>query len=243
MMKNMNFLVLLFVVLSFSGQVCAKEPDYSLFDKVLKKYVKNASVNYVDLAKDQDFETFMKDIRQFDLSQLESKNEKKAFYINLYNALTLEVIVKNLPVKSIKKIGILGPWDKKVYENGGNELTLNDIEHKILRPMGDFRIHFAINCASIGCPDIRAESFVAEHLNRQLGEQMVLFLNNRRKGVEVDVEGVARVSKIFDWFAEDFGEEQGVLTLLQRKHPHGAKIKKVEYKDYDWNLNGVGVLE
>ncbi len=214
----------------------AKEPDYSQYDKALSAHVRNGSVNYTALAKDKNFKTFMSKLHKFDRSQLKGKNEKKAFYINLYNALTLELIVKNMPLESIKDIS--RPWAKKVYINGGDKISLDHIEHKILRPLGDYRIHFAINCASIGCPDIRKESYRGTKLNKQLAEQMKIFLANKSKGVNVKTDGTAVVSKIFSWFKKDFGGSAGVLRILKQRHVQGSKIKNLKYKKYNWSLNG-----
>lgn len=214
----------------------AEEPDYRLYDKVLAKYVSKGSVDYTGLAKDDEFKTFMTMLHKFDRSRLDTKNEKKAFYINLYNALTLELVAKNLPLTSIKKIG--RPWSKKIYNNGGEKLTLDHIEHKILRPMGDYRIHFAINCASIGCPNLREEAYTSAKLNSQLADQMTLFLADESKGVKIDANGVARVSKIFSWFKKDFVTAGGVLSILKQRHPQGSSIKKLKYNSYNWNLNG-----
>jgi len=226
-------ILLLFVV---TGPTQALEPDWAPYTKVLKTHVKDGSVNYTALRGDQGFKNFMVALRKFDRSKLATKDEKKAFYINLYNALTLELIINNKPVTSIKKIG--RPWSKRVYTQGGQTLTLDNIEHDILRPMGDFRIHFAINCASISCPTLLSEAYSADTLNTQLSRQMASFLADTNKGVKV-VGGKARVSKIFDWFSEDFGGKTGVLRLLQSRHTEGADIEGVSgYLKYNWNLNG-----
>ncbi len=228
--------ILIFLLLLVTGAARAAEPDWAPYTKALKTYVKDGSVNYTGLRADQGFKTFMVTLRKFDRSKLATKDEKKAFYINLYNALTLELIINNKPVTSIKKIG--SPWSKKVYTQGGQTLTLDNIEHDILRPMGDYRIHFAINCASISCPTLSSEAYTAGKLNAQLSHQMAIFLADTNKGVKV-VNGKATVSKIFDWFSEDFGGKGGVLQLIQSRHTKGSEIKGLNgYLEYNWNLNG-----
>ena len=214
----------------------AEEPDYTLYGKALRAHVSRGSVNYTALARDKGFKTFVSNLKKFDRSKLRTTKEKKAFYINLYNALTLDLVASNMPVTSIKKIS--RPWAKKLYVNGGDKFSLDHIEHKILRPMGDYRIHFAINCASIGCPDLRAEPYTSAKLSRQLGEQMKLFLADKRKGVNVGSGGVATVSKIFKWFKKDFAASGGVLSILQKRHTQGSSIKSLKYSSYNWNLNG-----
>lgn len=235
-MRNFTATCLILAFILCSGIVSAKEPDYELYEKALSAHLKNGSVDYTALSKDQNFKTFVKELREFDRSNLKTKDEKKAFFINLYNALTLELIIKNMPLKTIKDIW--RPWGKKIYVNGGDKFSLDHIEHKILRPMGDYRIHFAINCASIGCPDLRPEAYRASKLKTQLADQMELFLTNKSKGVDISESGVAEVSKIFSWFKKDFGGSDRVLNILRAQHPQGAKIKKLSYKRYNWNLNG-----
>lgn len=219
-----------------TGSTLAEAPDWSRYDKALGSYVKSGKVDYAGLSKDSDFKAFMKDLRKFDRSKLKTKDEKKAYYINLYNALTLELIIKHMPVSSIKKVG--RPWKRKVFRNGGKNLTLDHIEHKILRPMGDYRIHFAINCASRSCPVLRPEAYTASKLNSQLSDQMRIFLADTQRGVKIN-NGSASVSKIFDWFGEDFGDDAGVLRLIQNRHPQGKTVTKLgSWLNYDWSLNG-----
>ena len=230
------FSLLCLLMLATVHPAVAKEPDYSTYNKVLKFYVKNGHVDYSGLSTNQQFRSFMKQLRAFDTKQLQGKDEKKAFYINLYNAVTLELIVDNYPIKSIKKLW--GPWKKELYTLEGKKISLDHIEHKILRPMGDYRIHFAINCASISCPDLRSEAYTAKALDRQLNEQQKLFLNDSSKGVTIS-GSKAKPSKIFSWFGKDFGGKAGVLKLIQKHHPKGAKVKKIRgYQSYNWNLNG-----
>ncbi|MGO1119281.1 DUF547 domain-containing protein [Rhodovibrionaceae bacterium A322] len=178
-----------------------------------------------------------------------SRPEQKAYWINLYNALTVSVVLDHYPVESIRDINISpglfakGPWGKELISVEGEGLTLNDIEHRILRPIWqDARLHYALNCASIGCPDLQATAFDAVALEGQLDMAARTYVNSPR-GVEITGDKIT-VSKIYDWFIEDFGNsEDGVLAHLQRYAEPDLKadlsrIAKLDAVQYDWALNG-----
>lgn len=173
--------------------------------------------------------------------------EQRAYWINLYNALTVDLILENYPVKSITKLGKgffrFGPWDDSVATVADKELTLNDIEHRILRPIWpDPRIHFAVNCASIGCPNLQKTAFTADNLEDLMSMAAKDYLSHAR-GVDFQDGGKLRLSSIFDWYADDFGaNEAEVLMALSRfaSSDIGAKLQayngKISY-GYDWGLN------
>ncbi len=171
--------------------------------------------------------------------------QQKAYWINLYNALTVNLVLENYPVTSIRKIRphffAFGPWDMDVAEVAGQELTLNDIEHRILRPIfQDARIHFAVNCASLGCPNLAPRAYVAEQLDGQLDAASREFLAHPR-GLQWQPDGLF-LSSIFKWFDADFGGRAGVLRFLARYAPAAARERLRGYQgdityDYDWQLN------
>lgn len=167
-------------------------------------------------------------------------NAAKAFWINAYNLLTIDLIIQKNERDSIKKIGgtFGNPWKETHWTIGGADYTLDAIEHKILRPMGDPRIHAAINCASLSCPDLRAEPYLAATLDAQLDDQMRIFLRSEKKGLRRDGNALT-VSKIFDWFEKDFKPSGGVVAFIQRYQPEIAADATInDYLDYNWNLNG-----
>jgi hypothetical protein len=178
-----------------------------------------------------------------------NRDEQFAYWVNLYNALTVKVVLDAYPVRSIRDIiltpGLFadGPWDATLIKIGGEAVTLNDIEHRILRPIWhDPRIHYALNCASIGCPNLAAVSFTAANRDAMLDAAARAYVNHPR-GVADDprLAGLV-VSKIYDWFAEDFGGEAGVLDhLLRYAEPAlAARIRaapKIAAYRYDWGLN------
>lgn len=179
-----------------------------------------------------------------------NRAEQKAYWINLYNALTVKIVLDHYPVDSIRDIDIspglltVGPWDKDVIEVEGQTLSLNDIEHRILRPIWDDPlIHYGVNCASVGCPDLLPTAFTGSSVNRQLEQAARAYVNDGR-GVSIKDNKVV-VSKIYDWFIEDFGDsEAGVLRHL-RKYAQGDLAAALdELNDlhdvvYDWSLNDV----
>ena len=177
-----------------------------------------------------------------------ARPEQMAFWINLYNALTVQVILDHYPVESIRDIDISpgffsdGPWGKKLLTIENETVSLDDIEHQILRPIWrDPRIHYAVNCASIGCPNLQPVPFQAHQLDRQLDQAAIDFVNHER-GVNVR-DGRARTSSIYAWFEEDFGgDDKGVIAHLKAFAEPGLAMKLEEINrlaghDYDWRLN------
>ena len=180
-----------------------------------------------------------------------NRNEQLAYWINLYNALTVQVVLDHYPVSSILKIGIspglfsIGPWGKKLVSVEGEEVSLDDIEHRILRPIWrDPRIHYAVNCASIGCPNLIDTAYTADRVDGLLEANAIAYVNHPR-GAELH-GGALTVSSIYDWFQEDFGgSETGVLAHLRKyARPELARDLKrvidIDGYDYDWSLNEAG---
>ena len=179
-----------------------------------------------------------------------NRNVQFAYWVNLYNAVTVDVVLAHYPVDSIKDIDISpqwfssGPWGKKLVTVGGEKLTLNDIEHRILRPIWeDPRVHYAVNCASIGCPNLQPVAFTADNTERLLEQGARDHINNWRGAAFEDGELI--VSSIYSWFQADFGgSHQGVIEHL-RQYAEGDLADRLadrsQYDDhrYDWSLNDV----
>ena len=175
-----------------------------------------------------------------------NRTEQMAYWINLYNALTVDVVLDAYPVKSILKIGgsffSPGPWNKKHLKIAGQKLSLNDIEHGILRPIWkDSRVHFAVNCASYSCPNLSATVYTAKNVEDQLAHAAEDYVNSPR-GITIDGEDLL-LSKIFDWYQIDFGSNESELLneLATHAKPELAERLKnhdgdIDY-DYDWSLN------
>jgi len=228
--------------------------DFSSWDGLLKKYVAPKTINgvklnavdYRKLGKDQAYTNLIKDLEKTSLSDLKTREEKLTFWINAYNVMAAKMVLDHYPVDSIKDAGSLftAVWKKEVGIVAGKTRTLNEIEHEILRKMGEPRIHVAIVCASVSCPDLRIEAYTVEKLDEQLADQMKLFLVNAEKGLRVDAKkGRVYLSSIFKWFKEDFESSGGVRKYLAPYAPDSAMAAiqnnktSIYYLDYDWDLN------
>lgn len=187
-----------------------------------------------------------------------SKPQQQAFLINAYNAFTVELILTRYPdLKSIKDLGSLlaSPWKQKWIALLGGKLSLDDIEHGLLRARGVYdepRVHFAVNCASVGCPMLREEAFIAERLEAQLAQQTERFMADRtRNRWNVPTQRL-ELSKIFDWYGEDFRiGHRGIASLQSFAAAHAERLADapadrerlrtgrfpIEFLDYDWALN------
>ncbi|MBI1326202.1 MAG: DUF547 domain-containing protein [Alphaproteobacteria bacterium] len=217
----------------------------SLYDGLLQEYVSATEkdgvayngVDYDGWASDPRHKQTLKLLLAQNTGAFKG-DKKMAFWINAYNFLTIELIVREGERNTIKNLGgtFTSPWKNHSWTLSGTDITLDYIEHKILRPMGDARIHFAINCASVSCPDLRLESYRSETLNQQLNEQTMITLANEGKGLRIE-NGTIAVSKIFDWFKEDFkgGDVKGWLGDYKDIDQNAS----IEFMDYDWSLNKV----
>ena len=162
------------------------------------------------------------------------KEDKLAYWINAYNAMTVDLIVRNYPTKSIKDIK--DPWDQRLWKLGDKWYNLNEIEHQILRKMDEPRIHFGIVCASFSCPKLQNEAFTASNLEEQLTKATKEFLSdNARNNIS---QNSVKLSKIFKWFAKDF-KTNGSLIDFINKYSDVSVSKKARksFKDYNWDLN------
>lgn len=227
--------------------------DHTAWDRFLKAHVSahedgvnRVSYGRVDAAGKADLDGYIRSLTAVPVAEL-SRNEQLPYWINLYNALTVKIVLAHYPVKSIRDIDISpglfsdGPWDKKLIEIGGEPVSLNDIEHRILRPIWrDPRIHYAVNCASIGCPNLLMTAFTADNTESLLDDAAGRYINDPR-GVTRKDERVI-VSSIYAWFTDDFGGDiSGVIAHLKKyATPETAEI--LEEADevesaYDWTLN------
>ena len=208
--------------------------DHSAWNDLLKKNVSaTGKVNYKGFKADLELlDAYMRSLNEGAPTEAASKEERLAYWINAYNAVTVRLIVSNYPLSSITKLDGGKPWDVKRYANGGKKLSLNDIENNILRPMGDARIHFALNCAAKSCPPILNEAFTAENVNKLLEQRTRQFINSSRTVIEKDE---IKVSKIFDWYGKDFGNVVDFVNKYAKTK--AAKTAKVTFLEYDWNLN------
>ena len=214
--------------------------DHQLWDELLKSHVsKYGNVDYAGFKKDynrlQDYIRILQfSYKKINPKTVRTEKEKLAFCINTYNALTIDLILRNYPTKSIKDIK--DPWDQRLWKFGDKWLNLNDIEHKILRKMNEPRIHFAIVCASISCPELQNEAFIASNLEEQLINATKEFLSDSSKNKLS--EHKIKVSKIFKWFKKDFEQKGSLINFLNEYSDIKISEKAIKnYTDYNWDLN------
>ena len=223
--------------------------DHSLWQQTLNAYLLPAynDVNRVDYAALQSvgmpvLDAYLQAMSSVDLAGL-SRREQMAYWINVYNAVTFKVIAEAWPVESILNLeGGQGPWDRPSFTNGQRTLSLNDIEHRLLRGLWqEPRIHFAVNCASIGCPDVQPIAFTGDNLDASLQLAARNFLRHPRA---VRREGeTLHLSSLFDWYADDFGEDSAAVReqLAEMADTESAGLllapaDDIRY-DYDWTIN------
>jgi hypothetical protein len=220
--------------------------DHSLYGALLKAHVKNGVVDYQGFKNDEDkLDRYLEMLAKTHTKSL-SYNEQFAFYVNAYNAWTIKLILSDYPgIRSIKDLGSLfkSPWKKKIARLDGKKVTLDHIEHDILRPrFKDPRIHFAVNCASKSCPPLLSEPYRGHILDHQLTSVTEGFINDPKQN---RLEGnTLYVSRIFKWYAEDFNDDIAGFFLQYAKGDMLKRLKEkghdieIAYLDYDWSLNG-----
>jgi len=250
---KMKFMILSLTMISLLN---AFDHSHKVFDKILKKYVvisgKQSFVKYKELSKDiNDLDLYIREIEKISKKEYLkwSKEQKMAFLINAYNALTIKLILSEYPVKSIKDIGgfFSGPWKEKFFNLFGKKSYLDFIEHEILRKdFKDSRIHFALVCASKGCPPLKDEAFTADLLENQLNDARVNFLTDIQRNYFDKRKNEINISSIFKWFKKDFLNEETSLKKYVSKYMTNdsslrekiiSKKTDIEFIDYDWSLN------
>ncbi len=226
--------------------------NWSTYDQLLNKYVSRGKVDYIGLRSTQALGQELLWIASTELPK--DKEAQKAFWINSYNLITLDLIVDNPTIGSIKELDNGEVWSQRSFKIAGRYVTLDEIEHKILRPMGDARIHSALNCASISCPPLHNEAYKPRELSKQLDEASRRWV---KSNALLSSSNLLQLNPMFSWFSEDFTsyavygpkisksnrgavgfiiyfaepELQEELFILLKNRP------TINYFDYDWGLN------
>jgi hypothetical protein len=242
---------LFFLLISLVGGIVspieetAAAADHVIWAELLNNHVKPGGVDYAGFKSEEEkLDQYLKVLEDTDPKML-SHNDQFAFYINAYNAWTIKLILSAYPgVKSIKELGTFwkSPWEKKFVRINGEVLTLDNIEHHILRPrFKDPRVHFAINCSAASCPPLQSEPYLGGKLDLQLDQATRSFINHPDN---YRLEGdVLYVSRIFKWFSEDF--KDGAVDFyrkyarndLKKKLAQKKDVLQLKYLPYDWSLN------
>jgi hypothetical protein len=229
--------------------------DHATWDRFLKHYVvaNHPSginrVRYASVTPDdrKALDDYIERLQGVEVTRL-NRDEQRVYWINLYNALTVKVLLDHYPVKSIRDIDISpgifsdGPWEAKLLIIQGRKVSLDDIEHRILRPLWkDNRFHYAVNCASLGCPNLQPEAYTAENTETLLEKSAREYVGHPR-GARFEAERL-HLSSIYEWFRSDFeGSDEGVRRHVSRyaSPSLASRLKdfrgKVSY-DYDWRIN------
>lgn len=221
------------------------------WDLLLKRHVASGLVDYEGFRQDRAaLDRYVVSLQDVQPSQLGSREAQLAFWINAYNANVVKGVLDRYPIASVKEVK--GFFDRIRFRVAGRELTLNEIEGEG-RALGDWRIHFAVVCASSSCPLLRAEAYAADRLDAQLAEQTRQFLDNPQRGLRIK-GGTLWVSKIFDWYTTDFvpAKELGLLRRLtpekllsvlapyltpEMGRPVRQRTLELRFMEYDWSLN------
>lgn len=251
-MTRTKLLLSVAMIFSFTSAF-AIDHEHSLFTQVLTKFTvqkdKQVLVNYKGLKESPELlDSYLKQLESITYPDLLKLNREKrlAFWINAYNAYTLKLVTDRYPIESIKDIKSgdfwnrlfrKGPWKLKFIPLFGMKMSLDDIEHGVLRPKyNEPRIHFAINCASISCPPLRREAYTYDRIEQQLEDSTISFLSDKKNNEVNDDE--LEVSKVFKWFGEDFKKKFGsVENFIQLKLKLPKKDYDLDYKSYNWDLN------
>lgn len=227
--------------------------DHNLWDYLLKAYVENGLVDYEGMKRDHLFRTYLQQLGQCDLSKITTSSDRLATLCNAYNAFVINgVITHDIKDNVLNyKVGETGFFDLKEHIFAGETVSLNHIEHKVIRKVfAEPRIHVALVCAAKSCPAIRPEAYVGARIQKQLADQAQLFANNP-KYVSVNAEsGQVQINPILQWYGEDWKNEGGFLAWLQEE-TNDERLKQVlsqtlagqlevEWKVYDWSLNAQG---
>ncbi len=248
-----RILIVLFSLFIFAcqntppGMAATTPPSHEAWNQLLKAYVSPTGiVNYKGFVKDKaKLDAYLKTISENAPDRKTwSKNEQLAYWINAYNAYTVKLIADNYPVKSIRDLGpalkiplIKDVWHYKFFKIGGQESSLDEIEHSILRKeFSEPRIHFAINCASVSCPPLLNEAFVASKIDAQLERVAKTFVNDKSRN-KISPNAI-EISSIFSWFKGDFTNNGSLIDFLNKYST--VKINKtatISHLDYNWNLN------
>ena len=250
-MKNLIISITLNILFSACGIHIHGKGEVIAYDEwttLVKKHVNSQGlVDYKGFIKDKAaLQTYLDHLSANPPAENWTDNEKIAYWLNAYNAFTVKLIVDHYPLKSIKDLGpkhqiifINTPWDKKFFKIGGKTMTLNRIEHRILRSeFKEPRIHFALNCASISCPKLRREAYVGSKLDEQLTDQAKEFLRDPKRN-EPNAKK-PKLSSIFSFYGKDMRNWSGktLIEFINQYSP--VKISadaEIEYLDYDWDLN------
>ncbi len=239
-----------------TASVVPPPPEASIhapWSALLSAHVEHGLVDYDAFDKSTEFPKYLNSLATARIEAM-TKDERLAFWINVYNAYTIALINKHKERESIRNINMFlgvvkgkGPWKEDIVRAAGRTLTLDEVEHKIIRAeFKEPRIHMALVCAAMSCPPLRTEAYEGARLNEQLKDQTRTFLRDRQMENRLDLgNSILHLSPIFDWYREDFGKTDAAIRRFVAPYFDGAGEKnafsdsrlKIEFTEYDWSLN------
>ena len=248
--KLISFLMFVFLGQSAYADQAAEQELVELYGALLEDHTREGRddglpvrlVDYPALSGDDRWPELVGLVASYPAANLTSQEQRKAFYLNAYNILAMNMVLDNWPLRSLRSVGSLVKpvWKHDAGVVAGQEVTLSYLEHEVLRGLGDPRVHMAINCASLSCPDLRHEPYRSAVIDQQLDEQVTRFLKQAHKGILIDTKNQkVRLSSIFDWFEEDF-ESAGGVEQFVRRYRNDLPDTFVVTADlpYNWGING-----
>jgi hypothetical protein len=219
-------------------------PDPATLDAFLQAVVDEAG--FIDYQRAmqpevrQHLDAYLAETAKATPAQFASDNERLAFYINAYNALTIEGVLHYWPLESVKDVGFLSEFFReKRYQIAGQLVSLHGFESKVIKKYDPLH-HFGLNCASVSCPPLLAKAYRAENLKEKLGQQAYRYLTDRNHNYFNYNNRTWYLSAIFDWYSDDFGGRKGVIAFINEQLPAISDPYTIEYRDYDWRLNSSG---
>ncbi|MBK5255934.1 MAG: DUF547 domain-containing protein [Vicinamibacteria bacterium] len=235
------------------GPVSPEASLHAPFTALLRDHVRNDLVDYDAFAQAPEFQKYLRALATVRLGS-RSKDDQLAFWINAYNAYTIQLINQHEERESIRNInkflGLVrgkGPWKEQIVRAAGRTLTLDDVEHKIIRvEFKEPRIHMALVCAAVSCPPLRSEAYEGSKLSEQLHDQTRTFLRERQVANRLDLGNqIIHLSPIFDWYRKDFGKSDAAILKFVAPYFEGVGERsafakgqlQIEFTDYDWSLN------
>ena len=235
-------MLITFTLLLFTNIGWANTDFYKPFNDVLNGNVDNGKVNYKAIKANPNFQVFINSLK--DKPNFDNENQELTYWINAYNALVIKGILDGGSPSTF--FGRQRFFKSDKYQLAGMQINLNDLERKVIIPIGEPRIHFAINCASSSCPKLKPTVFNAQELDQQLTDAAYAFINDTTRNNFDQTTKTAHISKIFDWFEEDFVKHSGSVEKYIAQYVEDQTIAedlrsgsyKIKYLKYDWSLNG-----
>lgn len=248
MLKNLTHFSGIYVLLYSmlfclcASTVSANSTLHKPFDHVLRNYVVDGHVNYKSIKSNPDFVSYLESLEL--APSFQDKHDELAYWINAYNAFVIKGILDKRSPSTF--LGRIGYFKTAKYQVGGKKINLYDLERKVIIPLGEPRIHFAINCASLSCPKLLSRAYRADKLEKQLEDSAKNFINDSTQNRFDRETKVAHISKIFDWFKKDFDTHSGSVQKYLAQYVDDPKLAedlrsekyRIQYLKYDWSLNG-----